>query len=211
MIRIRNLSLGYEGKIILQNLNAEVLKGEKVVFTGESGTGKTTLINALLGFVPFFHGEAEVAGYNVNKKNIQDIRSNIAYIPQELNTPYDKVETILYEPFTFKQNKDKTPEKNIVFELLEQLALPPSILDKDISEISGGQKQRIFLASAFLLNKPIIILDEPTTGLDENNISRVSEWLASQKNLTLLATSHNKAWIAHSDKQINLENYGPNH
>lgn len=208
MIRIKNLVVGYGDTTVLNNFNAEIRRGEKVVFTGESGAGKTTLLNALMGFVTFKQGSIEIDGYMVAKDNIQLIRSKMAFLPQELNMPYENVESVIFEPFTFRQNKKSTPKKETVRQLLSHFGLPNSILQKDTSALSGGQKQRVLLASVFLLQKPLLILDEPTTGLDEKNIKKIVDWMSKQKDLTIVATSHNKTWIEHSDKIFNIENHG---
>ncbi len=210
MIHIDNLTIGFDDIAIIENFNASIKKGEHVVFTGGSGIGKTTLLNTLLGFVPFEKGNISMLGMPLNKENIHAIRKELAYIPQEVTPPYEIIRDIFFEPFTFKRNRTIRPTESETQDLLHQLGLPNTILGKTINEVSGGQKQRIMLASAFLLKKTILILDEPTTGLDENNIERVTEWLKQQKGLTILSTSHHRKWIAHADKSYNLEDYGKN-
>ena len=210
MVTIENLTVQFNNIPVINNFNAEITQGEKVVFTGESGTGKTTLINAILGFIHPQKGTIKVLGKEMNKDNIRFIRNNISFLPQEMNPPFEKVRSTLFEPFSFRQNKEKMPAMEEVKRMLHSLGLPEDILSKEINEISGGQKQRIFLATAFLLQKPIIILDEPTTGLDDNNIEKITDWMARQKNTTILATSHNKKWIECSDRKYNLEDYGTN-
>lgn len=208
MIKINKLSVGYEDIMIIDNFSAEIQQGENVVFTGESGAGKTTLLNSLMGFVPFQQGSIEIEGVPFKKENIQLIRSKMAYLPQELNIPDEKAESLIFEPFTFKLNKKYTPDRDQVEKMLSQFGLQPNILNKDTNALSGGQKQRILLASVFLLQKPLVILDEPTTGLDEKNIKKIVDWITKQKHVTILATSHNQTWIEHSEKQYNIENHG---
>ncbi|MFO8236293.1 MAG: ABC transporter ATP-binding protein [Bacteroidales bacterium] len=208
MIKINNLKVGYGDTTVLKDFSVNISKGENVVFTGESGAGKTTLLNSLMGFVPFQQGSIEIDGQQLSKDTIQLIRRKMAYLPQELNMPYEKVESVIFEPFTFKQNKKFTPERDKVKETLSQLGLQQNVLQKDTDSLSGGQKQRILLASVFLLQKPLVILDEPTTGLDERNIRKIVDWITKQKHVTILATSHNQTWIEHSDKQYNIENHG---
>jgi ABC-type multidrug transport system ATPase subunit len=210
MIHIENLSVGFDDTAIIKGFDASIEKGKHVVFTGGSGVGKTTLLNVLLGFLPCQEGRVIINNMPVNKENIDAIREETAYIPQEIQPPYNLMRDVFFEPFTFKRNRKFRPDEKEVERIMNNLALPEKILDKEINEISGGQKQRILLASAFLLKKPVILLDEPTTGLDENNIERVAEWLNAQQNITILSTSHHRKWIAHADKSYNLEDYGTN-
>ena len=116
----------------------------------------------------------------------------------------------MFEPFTFKQNKEIRPSPEKIFEIFTHLNLPKSSYEKDFSELSGGQKQRILLASAYLLKKDIILLDEPTKGLDENTIAKVIDLFFKETGKTIIAASHHPAWIKSSDKNINIENYAPN-
>jgi ABC-type multidrug transport system ATPase subunit len=211
MVRIEKLQVSFNGTPILSDLDAMIEKGEHAVFTGKSGIGKTTLFNVLLGFVPYQHGSVYVMGMPVTKENIQEIRKNVAYIPQEISLPYEKTRDVFFEPFTFKQNRKNRPNPEELTHLFQTIGLPTDILDRNIDELSGGQKQRILLASAFLQYKPLILLDEPTSGLDEENIEHIAEWLNHQRDITILSTSHHRKWIHYADKSINLQDYGTNH
>ncbi|HKL37761.1 MAG TPA: ATP-binding cassette domain-containing protein, partial [Bacteroidales bacterium] len=92
----------------------------------------------------------------------------------------------------------------------KDLGLSESILKKNLDEISGGQKQRLAIASAVLLDKALLILDEPTSSLDGKSIQKAADLIFPQKDLTVLSTSHNKWWIEQSDKTYNLDLHGTN-
>lgn len=208
MISVKNLTVQFDNKALFRNFSMSVGKGEKVTLAGESGVGKTTFLHLLLGFLPVYQGEILIFGKSLNPKNIEYIRSNIAYIPQELYLPLNAVEEIIYTPFRFKKNKDAAPSRKKITETLNALNLEEDILKKNLEEISGGQKQRIVIASALLLEKPLLILDEPTSALDTNTINKVVTRVLRQNDKTVLSTSHNQTWTDHSDKIFNLDHHG---
>lgn len=205
-----NLNISYDNIPIIKNLNTYIAPGEKAVITGDSGTGKTTFLNALLGFVPCSSGEISIMDKELNQDTVQEIRSKTAFLPQEISFSIGQAKDIFFEPFTFRQNKENRPSNEKIFEIFSYLNLSQSSYEKDFGELSGGQKQRILLASVFLLKKDLILLDEPTKGLDENTIAKVIDLFFKETDKTIIATSHHPTWIKRSDKNINIEDYAPN-
>ncbi len=204
IISVNNISIVYDNKNIISNLSFQLNRGEKVAITGESGRGKTTLLNALTGFVPLTNGEIFWGDKKLEPENITEIRSNIAWLPQETALYFNNISEIIYTPFTFKNNKANYPTTSMINQIFNEFNLSPDIINNEIDEISGGQKQRILLATALLLKKPILIIDEPTSNLDENNKKRITDYVLSQKNLTVIAASHDPYWIEKSDRIISL-------
>ncbi len=204
LVSANNISVIYETNEVIKNLSFQINKGEKVVITGESGKGKSTILNALLGFIPIINGEVILFNKDLSSENIAEIRSQVAWLPQETTLHFKSVNEIIYSPFTFHVNKLNSPPKSEVNQILKSLNILPELLNKEIDEISGGQKQRILLASALLLKKKLLIVDEPTSSLDEKNKKSITDFILSQNNLTVLAVSHDPYWIQQSDKIIAL-------
>lgn len=204
MVHITNLSVQFDGKSIFNNFSYSINKGEKIALTGESGIGKSTLLNVIVGFIPQFEGIVEVCGIRQNMTTVREIRKKIAWLPQDTSLNSKTVEELLYKPFEFTLNKHLKPQKDEVINLFSKFYLTEDLLYKKVKEISGGQKQRIILVSCLLLKKPLLILDEPTSALDQSIKKTVTDHILSIKDLTVIASVHDEYWIKNSDKIIQL-------
>ena len=204
IISVNNISISYEENEVIKNLSFQVEKGDKVVITGESGRGKSTILNALLGFIKISSGDIFLFDDKLSSENISKIRSKISWLPQETALHFDSVHDIIYSLFSLKINKQNAPSNTEVNRILNDLNISPNLLNKEMDEISGGQKQRILLAGALLLKKDLLIIDEPTSDLDEKNKKQITNFILSQKDLTVIAVSHDAYWIEKSNKIIAL-------
>ncbi|MDO1449604.1 ABC transporter ATP-binding protein [Rhodocytophaga aerolata] len=204
MIQVKNLVVGFEKDIVLNNLSFEVEKGAKVAIKGLSGSGKSTLLKTLMGFIIPQSGEIKILGKPLHKNHILYIRSNIAWLPQELNLSLNNARDLLIMPFSFARNKALTPDEKDIESIFFDLGLECNLLNKSLHEISGGQKQRIALASCVLLKRPLLFLDEPTSALDAISKHKVISYLFGNPELTILSLSHDEDWIRHSSLVIDL-------
>ncbi len=204
MIIINDLNVNFKDEIIFKNFSLKIKKGEKVAFTGESGKGKTTLLNLLAGFIPDYKGIVNIFGKSLNAENISEIRKDIAWLPQDTSLAVKTVKELFYAPFEFEANKKMKPGNNELTEIFNEFELSEKLLEKKINKISGGQKQRIMLASCFLLKKPLLLIDEPTSALDEKVKKKITDYILNQKNITVVAATHDDYWIKKSDKIVKL-------
>jgi putative ABC transport system ATP-binding protein len=203
IIQFNNVSLKFDNTIFIKGFTKQIFENEKVVFSGVSGSGKSSLLNSILGFVPIHEGEIWVNDLQVNAKNIHEIRKIISWLPQDLFFDIKSCRELVNLPFSFVINKKFQPKENQFQEMISQLLLPNDILDKNLNEISGGQRQRLILASLLLLPKPILILDEPTSALDQKSTEALLEIIQTQKK-TLISSSHDAFWNNKMDKIILL-------
>ena len=187
----KDVTLGYENKVVAKNLNFKIDQGDYLCVVGENGTGKSTLINTLLGLIKPLNGEVIA---NVQGKN----HKGVGYLPQQTQAqkdfPASVWEVVLSGvlnndhrcPFYNKKDKAEA-EKN-----MEKL----NILDlkkRCYRELSGGQQQRVLLARALCATDSVLILDEPVTGLDPAASMELYETikdLNKKENVTIIMVSH---------------------
>jgi len=129
----------------------------------------------------------------------------VSFLPQNTFIEAENVKELLLAPFNFKINKKNLPSLKKIEMILDIFNLEEDILSKKINEISGGQKQRILTASSLLLNKPIFFADEPTSALDLETKIKITDYIMSNKNLTVIASTHDEYWIKKSDRIIEIE------
>ena len=159
MIEIKNLTKKFNKFTALQDINLECKKGHSIAFIGPNGCGKTTLIKCILGLNVVEFGDILVSGNSVKKDFLY--REKIGYMPQIGKYPENMT---IGQTIKMIQNNRKNIE-NIDTELLEAFELP-KLYDKKMSTLSGGTTQKVSAVLAFMFHPEIIILDEPTAGLD---------------------------------------------
>jgi len=207
-IILRNISKSFNGINIINNLSVEIPSGSKVAVTGKSGAGKSTLVNMLMGFILPDNGNITLLGMDVNEENINEIRKNLSWVPQELNIDVNYVRDLLLLPFSYNKNKKDNPSGKTIISALHKFGLNEAILGKDVSDISGGEKQRIFLTSSSLLKRKICFLDEPTSGLDSDSKWKVINYFLNECTFTVIAITHDQEWMDNSNIKIDLNNNG---
>ena len=205
-IIVRSISKSFNGVNIINNLSLEIPAGSKVAVTGKSGAGKSTFVNMLMGFTPPDIGNITLLGMDMNKENINEIRKNLSWVPQELNIDINYVRDLLLLPFGYSKNKKDKPSEKTIINALDMFGLKEDILAKDVSDISGGEKQRIFLTSSSLLKRKIYFLDEPTSGLDADSKKKVIHYFLNECASTVVAVTHDQEWMDNSDIKIDLNN-----
>ncbi len=206
MLRIENACIAYEKEVLFTGFNLRLPAGKMACIAGESGHGKTSLLNAVMGFVPLAEGEIRVGGLVLNRQNIDAIRRKIAWIPQELALPVEWVKDMVRLPFDLRTNRGTVFSEPELFACFEQLGLEEDLYYKRVGEVSGGQRQRIMIAVSALLGKPLIIVDEPTSALDSDSTDKVLAFFHRQaeKGSAVLAVSHDKAFAAGCHQIIHL-------
>ncbi|ERT69929.1 MULTISPECIES: ABC transporter ATP-binding protein [Cetobacterium] len=191
MINFKNISLKFNDKIILNNFNLIVNAGEKILISGVSGKGKTTLLKLLLGFSTPNSGSILVDNLELNEQTINIIRNKIGYMPQ--STPFlnVKVEKLIHTIFNYKENLKTKLDMSILIQTLKEFNLDSNILSKNINQLSGGEKQRLAFVIIILLDRKIWILDEITSSLDQDMKEKVINYILNT-NKTVILVSHDK-------------------
>ena len=194
MLHINNACIAFGTEVLFSGFEKKLEKGETACIVGQSGCGKTSLLNAVMGFVPLYEGTIKVGGTLLDKSTIDLVRRQIAWIPQELALPFEWVKEMVSLPFELKVNRSVPFSEERLFMCFDELGLEHELYFKRVNEVSGGQRQRIMLAVAALLNKPLIVIDEPTSALDTGSTDKVLAFFRRQaeKGAAVLAVSHDK-------------------
>lgn len=206
MLEVKNISLTLGGKLLFDKLSFSVNTGEILCISGASGCGKTSLLKTLMGFIPVDSGFISIDGELVSAESAAAFRKHMAYLPQELSFPCNKVSELVQLPFELRANAAVKFSKDKMFEEWHKLDLAETLYSKNVSEISGGQRQRMLIATAKMLEKKILILDEPTSALDEESSMKVADYIADIANsgTMVIAVSHNTAFAQRCNKTITL-------
>ena len=189
MIDIKNLHKRFGKLTVLDGLDLEITKGGIFAILGPNGSGKTTLIKCLLGMVIPNKGEITINNKSVLKK--WDYRNNLNYLPQIANFPSNLT---VFE--LFKMVKNLRPKEANEQELIDIFGLK-EFLQKKLGNLSGGTKQKVNLALAFMFDSDLLILDEPTTGLDPIALIHLKDLIVreKEKGKTILITTHIMSFV----------------
>lgn len=197
MIEINNLQKKFGKNEVLKGLDLSINKGGLFAILGPNGSGKTTLIKCILGMVLPDKGEILVNGENI-KGNVR-YRKGIDYLPQIANFPNNlnlqEIINMIKDLRGIKTDKDR--------ELIELFNLQP-FLNKKMSNLSGGTIQKSNLTITFMFDSPIVILDEPTNGLDPISLLRLKKYIEieKEKGKTILVTSHILSFVEDVSDEI---------
>jgi phospholipid/cholesterol/gamma-HCH transport system ATP-binding protein len=169
-IRVRDLTVGFGKRIVLDKLSLDVPRGAILGFVGASGSGKSVLMRTIIGLLPKRSGSIEVAGMNLETADLDEIRA----IGRRWGILFQQ--GALFSSLTVRQNVQFPMRENLeisprlldemAMAKLEMVGLNPDDSDKFPSELSGGMTKRVALARALALDPEILFLDEPTSGLD---------------------------------------------
>lgn len=196
MVKIENLNKQFGKNQILKGLDLTIDKSGIFTILGPNGSGKTTLIKSILGMVIPDIGSIQILGEFT--KNHWKYRKKIDYLPQIANFPNNlKVSELItmIKDLRGQTDRDKT--------LIERFKLEP-FLNKKLGTLSGGTKQKVNLVLTFMFDSPLIILDEPTTGLDPIALIRLKELIRQEKTKgkTILITSHIMSFVEEVSDEI---------
>ena len=184
MIRIENLNKKFGKLSVLNELNLEIQQGGIFAVLGPNGSGKTTLIKSILGMVVPNSGNIFIDNKSVLR--LWDYRNNINYLPQIANFPNNLTVNEL-----IKMVKNLRSKPAIDHNLIERFGLSP-FLNQKLANLSGGTKQKVNIVLTFMFDSDLLILDEPTTGLDPVSLIHLKALIKSEKDKgkTILVTTH---------------------
>ncbi|MBI4565314.1 MAG: ATP-binding cassette domain-containing protein [Planctomycetes bacterium] len=189
MIEVRNITKVFPGAVAVRDVSFAVASGEIVGFLGPNGAGKSTLMRILTGYIPPTTGSATVAGFDVLRHSLE-VRRRVGYLPEN-NPLYPEMRVEEY--LEFRATLWGVPRKQraaAVGEAVQKCGLGP-VRHRIVGHISKGYRQRLGLADAIVHDPQIIILDEPTIGLDPNQVRQVRDLIRELgRQRTVILSTH---------------------
>lgn len=201
VIEVRDVTVLREDLVVLESVSLTVSRGEFTAIVGPNGSGKTTLVKAILGITKPDRGDILVFGVPVSQ--LREQRSKIGYVPQifdiDLNFPITVFETVLMGTYG-RIGIGRRPgpdDRAAVMAALEKVGVA-DLRDRPLARLSGGQRQRVFIARALANSPELLVLDEPTTGVDVATTGSLYSLLRELKTegVTIVLVSHDIGVVA---------------
>lgn len=199
LVELKGITYSYKEKPLFKNVNVSIPSGAFMGIVGPSGCGKTTLLKILLGMVRPLGGEVKIKGITVNGKT----PPSVGYVPQletiDWSFPVTVEEAVMMGRWRSVGPFPKTSDKKAAHYVLEKLGIH-YLAKRHIRDLSGGEQQRVFLARALISNPELLVLDEPTAGVDmktQHDILHLLGKLNSEGTTILLTTHDLNAVAAH--------------
>ena len=213
MIELQHIWKQFGSRIIFSDLNLNFQSGMVYALIGDSGCGKTTLLNMLAKLETFDKGEIVYKGKSLTSlKNEEFYRNELGYLFQNFGLLESQTIRENLELGMIGKKKNKKQEKErLLLQALQAVRLDYLSLNQNIYELSGGEAQRIALAKIILKDPPLILADEPTASLDPKNSKEIMEILLELRNAnrTIIIATHNPSIWKMADQVIRLSKYEP--
>jgi len=206
MIEVTGLSKRYGTHLAVENVSFNIAKGEVIGFLGPNGAGKSTIMNILTGYLSMTQGKVLVDGFDVMDYP-EEAKKRIGYLP-EIPPLYVDMKVREYLNFIYDLKKVKFPKKAHIDEILKLVKID-NVQNRLIKNLSKGYKQRVGFAQALVGNPDVLILDEPTVGLDPKQIIEIRNLISRLgKNHTIILSSHILSEIQEVCKRVIIINRG---
>ena len=207
MIEIENLTKKYGDKLAVDNISFKVKKGSIVGFLGKNGAGKSTTMNIITGYISATSGTARINGYDI-LKNPMEVKKCIGYLPEKPPI-YSEMTVKEYLKFVCAIKDVKASAVNSHIDEIANLVKLTEVINRRIGNLSKGYQQRVGMAQALVGNPEVLILDEPTVGLDPKQIIEIRRMIkALGKKHTIILSSHILPEVADVCEQVVIINEG---
>lgn len=207
MIEIENLTKKYGDKLAVDNISFKVKKGSIVGFLGKNGAGKSTTMNIITGYISATSGTARINGYDI-LKNPMEVKKCIGYLPEKPPI-YSEMTVMEYLKFVCAIKDVKASAIKGHIDEIANLVKLTEVINRRIGNLSKGYQQRVGMAQALVGNPEVLILDEPTVGLDPKQIIEIRRMIkALGKKHTIILSSHILPEVADVCEQVVIINEG---
>ena len=203
IVELRNVSYTYNGEIAIQDVNLDIQHGDFIAMIGPNGGGKTTLLKIILGLIDPDSGTVRVKGEGARKAS-----PCIGYVPQNIDTkrnfPISVLDVVLMGKLAPRRRwaRRSAANRREAMAALERLGMATAA-DKKIGDLSGGQRQRVFIARALVTEPQLLLLDEPTAGIDTKGQAEFYRLLKDlNSEITIVVVSHDLLVISRYVKSV---------
>jgi len=202
LIKLENISFGYNSFSVLENINFELKSGEKVGLIGPNGSGKTTLLYITMGFLKPVSGKIFIFGKERKRdKDFLEVRQKLGLLFQDSDSqlfcPTVK-EDIAFGPLNLGKKREEVRE---IVRKIARIFNIEHLLSRPVYKLSGGEKKIVALATVFAMNPVCYLLDEPSSGLDEDTKNKLIEFLKNHVK-TCLIVSHDRKFLKETVNKI---------
>ena len=207
MIKVENVTKKYGSFVAVDNISFEIGEDEIIGFLGPNGAGKTTTMSMITGFIEPTEGKIEIDGYDISKK-AKKAKRQIGYMPE--NVPlYNDLTVKEFVTYMAELKKVKGKEKKEEVQRVIKATQIDDVQNKLIKNLSRGYKQRVSMAGALVGNPKVLLLDEPTVGLDPKQVTEIRSLIKSLgKNHTVILSSHILSEISQICEKVIIINKG---
>lgn len=206
VVEVAGIEVTLGDRPILRNLHLCLRQNEKWVISGESGSGKSTLLKTLIGRVRPSRGRIAICGETLTAASLTAIRARMCYVPQEIQCLGDETcREFLAAPYALAVNREARFTLERAHALFDTVGLAHRLMEHRLRDLSGGERKRLGIVSALLLNRPILLMDEPTASVDEENRQKLGDAILGLRDTTLLAVSHDAGLVARAARTAVLE------
>ncbi|ARB40617.1 MULTISPECIES: metal ABC transporter ATP-binding protein [Mammaliicoccus] len=207
IFELKDISYSYPNKLALSHINIQIYKGDFLAIVGPNGSGKSTLLKLILGLLPLQKGDILISGKKINQYKSWE---KISYVSQKSNAFSSGFPATVKEVVMSGLTKNKSLFKWFnkedaaqVDAILERLNIS-DLKNENIAQLSGGQQQRTFIARALISKPSILILDEPTVGIDARHVSEFYQLLTQlkQEGITIILVTHDIGVVADTASKV---------
>mgnify|MGYP005917834375 CR=1 FL=1 len=195
IIELKNLSIGYGNKSVLQDVNAKINKGEIVGIIGCNGAGKSTLLKTIRGLLPKQSGEILYFGRKVESFSEKELAREVAYLQQnvEVGFGYTGKDIVLAGRYPYMKwwKGESISDEELALKCMEYTGTK-ELAERPVNEVSGGQKQRVAIARALAMRPKALLFDEPTSALDPEMVKEVLDVMKqlAKEGMTMVVVTH---------------------
>ena len=210
MLEIKNGRIDRDGKPLFSQLSFMAKEGEVVCVAGSQGCGKSSLLQAMMGFIPLDEGWLNVDGDLVNIHSAPYFRRRIAFLPQNVNMPYDKVSDMISSLFSLKREKKFDEMKETLMTLWEEIGIATEVFDKKLSEMTTSEQRVILLSGLCVLEKELVLLDEPSLWLNEEQLAQagicIRQMARNDSSIVVTCQEHDPI-LRYCDKLVEINSH----